>query len=391
MKRSGLFVPLCACLIVTALVQRAELQSLDLDQRLSEIAARKHLPGFAVAVVSKDGVVFQKGYGLSYVDKKIPYTPQSVQEIGSVSKTFIGISLMQLVEQGRIQLDADINTYLPFKVVNPYFPEDPITVRHLATHTSTLKDTNDFWLRDYIVADPMQLKLHEFARNPVLRGGNKWMPMGQFIRNIVAKDGAWYSKSNFLKERPGKTFQYSNLGADLAAYIVECVTGESFAAYSDEHILKAIGMTHSGWSFDTIDMNRYVVEYASDLKQLPRFSLIAYPDGGLMASIEDMSAYVIEMIRGYQGEGKLLHKDSFREMMRPQSTYGPGMEFGIFCAIWGNGYIGHTGGGPGTTTRIFFDPKTNRGTVLSMNTWSDNKNDRVSQDFLEIERALGWP
>src|SRR5215471_18573598 len=133
-----------------AIAQREGFRSLDLDQKLSEIAARKHLPGFAVAVVSQNEVLFQKGYGLSDIERRAPFEPQSLQNVASVSKTLIGVSLMQLVEQGKIKLGDDINTYLPFKVINPYFPGDGITIRHLATHTSTLKDTNDFWDKDYL-------------------------------------------------------------------------------------------------------------------------------------------------------------------------------------------------------------------------------------------------
>src|SRR5262249_4279053 len=79
--------------------------------------------GFAVTIVSQNEVLFQKGYGLSDIERKVPYEPQSLQNVASVSKTLIGISLMQLVEQGKIKLDDDINTYLPYKVINPYFPE----------------------------------------------------------------------------------------------------------------------------------------------------------------------------------------------------------------------------------------------------------------------------
>jgi CubicO group peptidase (beta-lactamase class C family) len=315
-----------------------------------------------------------------------------LQNVGSVSKTLIGVSLMQLVEQGKIKLDDDINTYLPFKVINPYFPQDRITVRHLATHTSTLKDTNDFWLKDYLVADPTQLSRPGMAKDPVLRADNTRVPTDQFIKNLVAREGARYSKSNFLKQKPGTTFEYSNLGADLAAYIVERVTGETFAEYSDKTILKPIGMTHSGWSFDKVSMDRFVSEYGSGMKLLPRYSEVAYPAGGLITSIEDISKYLMEMIRGYQGESTLMRKDSFREMMRVQSNNNSGMGYGIFCAVWANGYIGHSGGDPGTTTRIFFDAKTNTGTAMFMNTTrSDRKGNPVAQDFLDIEKALGWP
>ena len=374
----------------TPIAQREGFRSHDLDQKLSEIAARKHLPGFAVAVVGKNEVLFQKGYGFSDIERKVPYEPQSLQNVGSVSKTLIGISLMQLVEQGKIKLDDDINTYLPFKVINPYFPEDRITIRHLATHTSTLKDTNDFWLKDYLVADPTQLSRPGMAKAPVLRAGNTRMPADQFIKNLVAKEGAWYRKSNFLKQKPGTTFEYSNLGADLAGYIVERVTGETFAEYTEKHILRPTGMTHSGWSFDKVNMDRFVSEYGSGMKLLPRYSFVTYPDGGLISSIEDMSKYLMEMIKGYQGESTLMRKDSFREMMRFQSGNKSGMGYGgIFCAVWADGYIGHSGGDPGTTTRIFFDPKTNTGAAIFVN--SSDRKGNFWQDFSDIQRALGRP
>ena len=107
----------------------------ELDRKLSEIAGRGHLPGFGVSIVTSGGVLFQKGYGYADIETKIPYTKETLQNIGSISKTFIGISLMQLVEENRIRLEDDINRYLPFKVVNPHFPTEPILIRHLArTH-----------------------------------------------------------------------------------------------------------------------------------------------------------------------------------------------------------------------------------------------------------------
>jgi len=112
----------------------------------------------------------------------------------------------------------------------------------------------------------------------------------------------------------------------------------------------------------------------------------------ITSSIEDISKYLMEMIKGYQGESKLMRKESYREMMRLQSNNNAGMGYGIFCAVWANGYIGHSGGDPGTTTRIFFDAKTNTGAAMFMNTTrSDRKGNPVAQDFSDIQKALGWP
>jgi CubicO group peptidase (beta-lactamase class C family) len=352
--------------------QRQELPGAELDRRLLEIADRRHLPGFSVAVVSKDQVLFQKGYGLADISKKTPYSPQSLQNIGSVSKTFIGIALMQLVEQGKIKLDEDINKHLPFKVVNPSYPRDVITVRHLANHTSTLTDTKEYWENCYAVLDPAELKQPGLARYGLLKS-NRRIPLGEFVRNIVSTDGVWYKKNNFLKKKPGTTFQYSNLGADLAGYIVERVSGESFEDYTEKHILKPVGMTHSGWAIEKVDRDRFVSQYLSNMKRLPRYALVTVPDGGLITSVEDLSKYLMEAIRGYQGESNLLRQASFREMMTPQPKPKEGTMG--YAAFWGGSddRIGHSGGDPGTKTFMYFNPKNNLGFILFTNSSADNK------------------
>jgi CubicO group peptidase (beta-lactamase class C family) len=358
----------------TAVVaQQQEFPSSELDRRLSEIADRRHLPGFSVAIVSKDRVLFQKGYGLADISKKTLYSPQSLQNIGSVSKTFVGIALMQLVEEGKIKLDEDINKHLPFKVVNPNYPQDVITVRHLANHTSTLTDTKEYWENCYAVLDPVELKQPGLARYGLLKN-NRRIPLGEYVRNIVSMDGVWYKKANFLKVKPGTTFRYSNLGADLAGYIVEQVSGESFENYTEKHILNPVGMSHSGWDIEKIDRARFVSQYLSNMKRLPRYTFVTVlPDGGLITSVEDLSKYLMEVIRGYQGESNLLRQASFREMMTPQSKPKEGTMG--YATFWGGSddSIGHSGGDPGTTTFMYFNPKTNLGFILFTNCTTDNK------------------
>jgi CubicO group peptidase (beta-lactamase class C family) len=358
----------------------------ELDRRLEEVASRARLPGFAVAVVTKDSVLFQKGYGWADIEKKVRYTPQSLQNIGSITKTFIGVSLMQLVEQNRLRLDDDVNRYLPFKLVNPHFPDDTITIRQVATHRATLTDTDDFWRNDYVLS-PSQPVQRGLARVDVLRAGNTPMPMDQFIRQILAPGGKWYRKDNFLKQRPGTTFQYSNLGAAVAAHIVERVTGESFAEYTARHIFKPIGMSQTGWSFEQIDINQYVTQYVSNMKIVPRYSLISYPDGGLITSVDDLSRYLMEMMKGYQGESRLLRRESFREMMAPD-WWKPGAGgYNIFWTLRSDGSLGHGGGDPGTTTSMFFYPARNIGAIVFTNyTFGDG--DAAQRQFQDVVNAL---
>jgi CubicO group peptidase (beta-lactamase class C family) len=331
----------------------------ELDRKLGEIAGRGHLPGFGVSIVTSDGVVFQKGYGFADIEKKIPYTEKTLQNIGSISKTFIGISLLQLVEENRIRLEDDINQYLPFKVVNPHFPNEPIRIRHLAEHTSTLQDTEEFWRYDYFLEEPVPTGRDNVAKVDLLYPGNKRIPLDQFIRNFVATDGIWYKKSNFLNQRPGTQFEYSNLGAAVAAYIVEQVTWESFADYTDKRILKPVGMTDSAWFLSKVDKSRYATHYMGETK-VPLYAFSTYPDGGLISSVEDLGRYLMEMIRGYKGKSELLGRESCQAMMSGTAGYG------IF---WDHrkGAIGHNGGDPGIKTSMWFNPSTDVGFVLFTN------------------------
>jgi len=331
----------------------------ELDRKLSEIASRGSLPGFGVSVVTGDGVLFEKGYGYADIDKKIPYTKKSLQNIGSISKTLLGISLMQLVEEKKIRLDDDVSRYLPFKVVNPYFPNEPILIRHLAEHTSTLQDTEEFWRYDYFLQESVPTGRGNLANVDLLNPGNKRIPLDQFVRNFVSTDGIWYKESNFLNQRPGTQFEYSNLGAALAAYVVECVTWENYADYTDRRILKPVGMTDSAWFLSEIDKSRYATHYMGE-KVIPWYAFSSYPDGGLISSVEDMGRFLTEMIRGYKGESKLLRRKSFHDMMSGTEGYG------IF---WDHrkGAIGHFGGDPGVKTSMWFDPSTEVGFVLFTN------------------------
>jgi CubicO group peptidase (beta-lactamase class C family) len=213
--------------------------------------------------------------------------------------------------------------------------------------------------------------------------------MDQFIRNIVVPGGVWYRKSNFLKKRPGTTFQYSNLGAAVAAYVLERVTGDSFAEYTERYIFKPIGMSHSGWSFDGIDIDRHVTQYVSRMKIVPRYSLITYPDGGLITSVEDLSRYLMEMMKGYQGESRLLRQDSFREIMSPSGSKPGTGGYNMFWTLRTDGSIGHGGGDPGITTSMFFHPAKNIGAIVFTNyTFVNSNKDPAGRQFQDVANAL---
>ena len=123
---------------------RAAVDSLTAE--LESIRSQGHFNGFGVAIVDRKGVRYQHGFGFADVQARKAYGIHTVQSVASVSKTLVGLALLKAQEQGLLTLDDPVNKYLPFPVVNPAFPDVPITLRHLATHTSSIRD-NDFYLR----------------------------------------------------------------------------------------------------------------------------------------------------------------------------------------------------------------------------------------------------
>ena len=101
------------------------------------------LPGFGVSMLNKDAVFYQQGFGYADKKKKRPFDEHTLISICSVSKTLLALAVMKAIEEEKLSLDSEINAFLPFKVIHPGFPEKPITVRHLVTHTSGIQDS--YW------------------------------------------------------------------------------------------------------------------------------------------------------------------------------------------------------------------------------------------------------
>ena len=334
--------------------------------------------GAGTALVSGDSVVLVAGLGSAGGDR--PYTSATVQNIGSISKTFIGVAIMKAVELGLVDLDAPIQHHLPFPVHHPHFPEVPITLRHLATHTSGIRDTEAAYYHQTYV-------LRVAASDP---SWNDWSPlhpvdpddavtMEQLLERALADHGEWRSDSSFTDHRPGTRFEYSNLGATLAAFVLQRAVGTSFEAFTQEHILEPLGMQDSYWQTGRWDDPARTQLFRAMHAPLPDYRLVTYPDGGFTTSSRDMARYLRELIRASQGRGTLLSATSYAELLRPQldsthfadrsmARFTDDHNMGIFLGMGRTGYFGHTGGDPGVTSMLFVDPEQGIGCYAVVNT-----------------------
>src|SRR5438132_12258932 len=186
-----------------------------LDALIPSQLQNRNIAGAVVSVVKDGNVLFQKGYGYADVEAKRPVLPDQILfRPGSISKLFTATAVMQLVEQGNLDLDRDVNDYLDFPIPKTY-PE-PITLRQLLTHTAGFEET----LKNLFVA-------HESDMKPLRTYLVNQMPPRIFPT--------------------GKVVSYSNYGFTVAGYIVEHVSCEKFERYIDNHILKPLRMTNSSF------------------------------------------------------------------------------------------------------------------------------------------------
>ena len=348
-------------------------QTDSLTVALQKFQDKNILPGFVVSIFNKDSVIYQKGFGYSNVADKKPYNEENVQIIASITKTFIGVSLMKLIEDGKLNLDESINSILPFEVINPKFPEIPITIRHLATHTSSIGDSK---LSDEGYRFETPLKENEFSEewHPLLENHNKTenITMGEFLKRKLYKEGKWYEESVFNNSQPGVEYDYSNLGATLLAYIIQIRKGENFDDYTNELILKPLAMTSSTWKMDEIEKHNHISYYNELYNEIPKYHIITYPDGGLYSSVSDLTKYLQEMMKGYDGESNLLSKESFREMMRQQYD-DEDLTEGLCWDLSMGSLIGHAGNDFGTSTLMYFSPESGIGRILFTNISTENE------------------
>lgn len=362
-KTGYTFLLICLCQMTSDLFAQGYNDSLDL--RLSQLLRQRELPGFAAVIVDKDGIRYRNGFGYADIKKQEPFACSTIENIGSVSKTFIAVALMKAIELGYFSLETNINAVLPFTVVNPFFKDEPIKLKHLITHTSGIIDNDSIYNRSYRFDQTARVDkaVAEIMVKYGYTGGIRDTTLKSFMYSYLSPQGNLYGENNFLKSRPGQRSRYSNIASALAAYMIEAKAGISFADFTEKHILQPLKMDQTTWFLKDADKAQHAVPYFNKAMAFPFYSLITYPDGGLRTSADDLSKYVIEMIRGRCGKSTLLSRESFDIMFAPRFTprnLPEGMNLdsrnkGVFWNLYKDGNIGHDGSDPGISTSIVFN------------------------------------
>ncbi len=272
-------------LITTSAVAQQPADQADLvkasEQYFIEKMAADHIVGLSAAIVLDGKVIWQQGFGYADRENNIAMTPQTVVNIGSITKTFTALALMQLNEQGKLDINKPLKTYLPrFRpMAGPGISPDKITVKSVMTHTSGIQ--SDIW------------------KNSDLESG-KYTDVPGFVNQT------------YLLYPAGMVGLYSNAGYNLLGNVIKAVSKEDYADYIRRHILEPLAMSHSGFAIDSLQNRSKIYAYGQNFRV---FELRDIASGGIYADLNDFTKYAIGLLKAYRGETNSIIKASTLHQM----------------------------------------------------------------------------
>jgi CubicO group peptidase (beta-lactamase class C family) len=284
--------------------------------------------------------------------------------IASVSKAVTAVAALKLSESGILNLDADINTYLPFQVRNPKFSNVPITTRMLLNHSGSISD-----------AHYQQFNFYCWNKDCTI-------PLGVFLNDFFNTSGQFYSSNSFYDYSPGSQANYTNMGYALLGYIVERVANRPFDEYCKQNIFIPLGMTKSEWRLKNIPVAELAIPYSPTFtSSTPHYTFPDYPNGGLRSTPRDISLFLRMIINNGTFKGNRIISTQTAELMKKYTLSltrgGLTFDFGLgiyYSDVKGKRLLGHGGGEQGTSTAMHYDPESRVGVVVFTNTTSANLN-----------------
>jgi CubicO group peptidase (beta-lactamase class C family) len=328
------------------------------DDILPRAMRKADVPGAAVVLVRDGAVVFARGYGYADIQRRIPVSPDSTLfRVASLSKVVTATAVMQLVEQGRVDLDADVSRYLDFPIP-PAF-DKPITMRHLMTHTAGFDDTvGGRW-----IAGSQPQALRDYL--------TQWMP-----KRIYA---------------PGAVPAYSSYGSTLAGYVVERVSGEPFNEYVERHIFAPLHMRHSTFAQPLPQHLSGLLTKAYNTGSGPTRGFDTAqigPATSMSATPMDMGRFILSQLGGATNGSTILKPSTLKAMHAVQYRHhpaGPGIVLGLIETDLGSQRaIAHVGDIPGYHSGMYLWPEQCTGLFVVQNSEAGySLRDTVVRQFTE--------
>ena len=313
----------------------------DIDDYVAEVMKGRRTPGVSLAVTDRSGLLFARQYGHANLDADLPVLPETRFAFGSVGKTFTAVLIMQLVEEGKVDLHVPVTRYLPwFRVQSDHAP---ITIHHLLSHTSGLIYGSEF--------------------------------------SPGAAAEVWALRDLGVSGPPGGPFHYSNVGYKTLGLIIEAVTAMPYRQAVQERIFDPLGMERAANAISNEirdDIATGYIPLFDDRPPLPEADLVVAPwiesstaDGSLAASATELAAFLRALLDEGRGpRRRLLDARSVALMAEPVADMGNGTHYGYALfngELYGRRRIGHTGGVVGYAAVMFGLPESGIGAVVLSN------------------------
>lgn len=340
-------------ILITAFLTGCEKEAIlhDVDAGLEELMAEYNLPSLSAGIILDNTVVWNEHKGIGNRETGKEADEETIYHIASVSKLFIATAVMQLEEQGKIDLDEDVNAYLPIDFRHPDFPEIRITVRMLLTHTAGLS-----WPQSYD-GDKGMWSPFEPDQGP---RPSEWVP------EYLIPSGKHFDPALWKNIEPGAYEFYSNIGSCVAAYVVEQVSGKNFRQYCRDHIFDPLEMTKTSYRYSDLDQDDIAVMYDQQNTGTEYFDNRLYAAGGVKTTIRDLGRFARCMLnRGELDGHRVLQEKSVDRVLEIQNpASGRCLAWKAYPGDW----FGHTGGLlMGTTATFMIHPQKKAAIIIFTN------------------------
>lgn len=311
----------------------------DVDTIIKKEMKTREIPALAVAVIESGKIIHLSADGLRDLENNLEANINTPFHIASVSKIVVNLAIFKMVELGKINLEADVNNYLPFEVKNPHFPNDKITVHELLNHRSGIRD-------DFEIYGP-------HWNNPK---GDPKIKLSEFLKDYLYIHGKLYNPSHYARDAKFKDFSYSNTGYALLGLIIEHVSDLSFEDFCRIHIFKPVGMKNTSYFLRYFDISLVSKTYVYKNSNYEFRGYNGYPDypgGQLRTSIYDYS----RLIAGYLNSDKDLFilKSATTNTITPNPIIKEGYYTWFLNTINNHLYYMHGGGDVGARATVIMD------------------------------------
>ncbi len=319
----------------------------ELISRIDSLLIKNRIPGAGIAIFTNDAIIYQGGVGYANMKTKTPINGNTLFGTGSITKSFVGLAFLKLLEDGKINLQTPVKEIVPeIDIDNPWEETDPVRIVHLLEHTSGF---NDIHFNDYYINDNPEIPLKEALK----------------ISSNCRK----------VRWRPGSIRSYSSAGYAVAGYILEKITGDKFENYIRKTVLEPLNMTASTFFLTPKNRQHFAQGYEGKYKPSPFTYVYARPAGALNSSVRDMTLFVqFLMNKGKIKEEQLISKALIERMETPSSDWATqaglkkGYGLGISNTFYkGFKWCGHNGATIGYAGSFAYSRELGTGCVLLTN------------------------